>query len=143
MPEDASTADALLEPITNFHILMSPLQFPELYKERALQMVHHSTAKLDELVTKLLNFFNDHFVPGEEAVGSVEGHLMPCKVLRAVDEQGDDVDLDAGKLGQPPDPKVSCQACALQSPASCGRPGALQTGMQAGTCFPSGSVGHR
>ena len=60
-------------------------------------MVHHSTAKLDELVTKLLNFFTDHFVPGEEAVGSVEGHLMPCKVLRAVDEQGDDVDLDAGK----------------------------------------------
>ena len=111
---------------------MSPLQFPELYKERALQMVHHSTAKLDELVTKLLNFFNDHFVPGEEAVGSVEGHLMPCKV-----------DLDAGKLGQPPDPKVSCQACALQSPAGCGRPGALQTGMQAGTCFPSGSVGLR
>ena len=103
-------------------------------------MVHHSTAKLDELVTKLLNFFNDHFVPGEEAVGSVEGHLMPCKVLRAVDEQGDDVDLDAGK-GPAARSDDCCQASALQRPAGPGRPGALQTGVQAGICFPSGKCG--
>lgn len=62
------------------------LQFPALYEEAALRLVHHSTEPAEQLASHVLSHFENSFVVGEELLGEVPGvagRSAPCVVRAA------------------------------------------------------------
>lgn len=61
-------------------------QFPKDFMGPVLQHVQFSVLRLDELVSTIMKFYKDHFVPGDELVYLEGNSLLPCKVLRVIEE---------------------------------------------------------
>ena len=56
-------------------------QFPAIYEEPVIRLIHHSTHKLDDLAGRIAAHFRDSFVCGEEVVGTKDGTPMACRVI--------------------------------------------------------------
>eukprot|EP00250_Pteridium_aquilinum_P009835 c18970_g1_i1 orf=191-1018(+) len=62
-------------------------QFPKEFMGPVLKLVQFSVLRLDELVNSIMKFYKDHFVPGDELVYLEGNALLPCKVIRVIEEQ--------------------------------------------------------
>lgn len=60
-----------------------PLQFPVEYEERVIRLIHHSSARLEELVNKIYEDLRPE-EPGDKENGTkkVPKHPLPRSVLR-------------------------------------------------------------
>lgn len=56
-------------------------QFPAIYEEPVIRLIHHSTHKLDDLSGRIAAHFRDSFVCGEEVLGTKNGMPTPCRVV--------------------------------------------------------------
>ena len=67
--------------VTCVTVVAHMLQFPAIYEEPIIRMVHHSTLKLDDLSGRIAAHFRDSFVCGEEVLGTKDTVPTPCRVV--------------------------------------------------------------
>lgn len=70
------------------------VQFPDCYEGPVAKLVHHATLKLDDLCQRLVAYFKDRFVPGEEVLGVRDEIETACRIIAAVDPTDLDHDCE-------------------------------------------------
>uniref|UniRef100_A0A061RK79 Bromodomain adjacent to zinc finger domain protein 1A n=1 Tax=Tetraselmis sp. GSL018 TaxID=582737 RepID=A0A061RK79_9CHLO len=56
-------------------------KFPKVCEEAASHLVHWALARMDELLTRVTNFFRDYFVAGEEVLGRSGDAFAMCRIM--------------------------------------------------------------
>ena len=65
--------------------MLRALQFPPCFEETVARLVHHATLKQEDLSQRIVTYFKDHFVVGEELFALRDDKEAALRVSACVD----------------------------------------------------------